>query len=202
MPPIFKNPTLPQRRYPTTRQRQYFKARKDPERKRVIKHEQGIQNELCDWFKQVLPGEHFISDTGSGAFNSDYAKEQHNRQQSHKQEPDVKILAMRRGFGAMVLELKADCPHPQKHFDCMIKMRRDGTKIRVYKDKKGRIIERDYKIRKKGDYISLHVERQAAVLADYNARGFFARFGLGLEHSKRLICWFFDIPYTENKRLF
>jgi hypothetical protein len=185
----------------TYRQRQYLQSR-TTERKRVVKHEQSIQVELCDWFKQVLPGEHFISDTGSGAFNSNYEKERHNRQQSHKHEPDIKILASRRGYHALLIKLKADCPHTPKHFDCMIKMRRDGRTIRVYKDKKGRIIERDYKIRKKGDWISLHVERQAATLEDYNAKGFLARFGLGLEHAKKLIRWYFDLPDDDTQELF
>jgi hypothetical protein len=111
-------------------------------------------------------------------------------------------MAMRKGYGSMLIEIKADCPHTTKHFDCMIRMRRDGTKVRVYKDKKGRIIESDYKIRKKGDYVSLHVERQALILEDYNSKGFFARFGLGLEHSKRLIRWYFSLPDERNGKLF
>lgn len=81
-------------------------------------------------------------------------------------------------------------------------MCRDGHKIRVYKDKKGRIIERDYKIRKKGDWASLHIEQQANVLLDYEAKGYFARFAVGLEHAKKLISWYFDLPYQENTEIF
>jgi hypothetical protein len=193
MPTVFKNPTLPRRKYPTTRQRQYFNARKT-DRPRAVKHEQSIQNELCDWFKQVLPGEHFISDTGSGAFNSDYAKEQHNRQQSHKNEPDIKILAARHGKYGLLIELKRD--------GFKLRMGRDGHKIRLYKDKKGRIIEADYKVRKKGDWASLHIENQAAVLLDYESKGYCARFAIGLTHAKKIIAGYFDLPYEENEELF
>ncbi len=201
MLPVLKNPTIYKKRY-STLQKRYLQSRK-PDSKRVVKHEQSIQNQLCAWFKQVLPGEHFISDTGSGAFNSDYAKVQHNRQQSHKHEPDIKILAMRRGYGAMVLELKADSTE--------LRMKRNGTKIRVRTKKvpvsrkypEGiKIIERDYKIRKKGDWASLHLEQQAEVLLDYERKGYFARFAVGLEHAKKLISWYFDLPYTENSELF
>lgn len=201
MPPVLKNPTIYKKRY-TTLQKRYLSDRKT-DRPRVQKREQSIQNELCDWFKQVLPGEHFRSDTGSGAYNSDYAKEQHNRQQSHKHEPDITILAMRRGYGAMVLELKDEGTE--------LKMRRDGTKIRIRTKKvppskkypEGiKIIERDYKIRKKGDWASLHLEQQAEVLLDYERRGYFARFAIGLTHAKKLIRWYFDLPDEGNSELF
>ncbi|SRR5260221_8238325 len=193
MATVFKNPTLPRRKYPTTRQRQYFQARKT-DRPRVVKHEQSVQNELCAWFKQVLPGEHLRSDTGSGAFSSDYAKEQHNRQQSHKNEPDIMIFAARHGKHGLLIELKKD--------GLELKMRRDGHKIRIYKDKKRRIIEADYKVRKKGDWVSLHVERQAAMLLDYESKGYVARFAVGLEHAKKLVRWYFSLPDEENTELF
>lgn len=185
MQSVLKNPPLYRRRRVTNLQRQYLQSR-TTDRKRVIKHEQKIQVELCDWFKQVLPGEHFISDTGSGAFNSEWAKEQHNRQQSHRYEPDVKILAARHGKHGLLIELKRD--------GFKLKMSRDGHKIRLYKDKKGRIIDAGTKVRKKGDWVSLHIERQAAVLLDYESKGYVARFAVGLEHAKKLVRWYFDLP--------
>lgn len=165
-----------------------------------------MQKQLRDWFVATFPGEHFISDTGSGAFGK-WAKEEHNRQQSHKSEPDVDIRAARRGFHGLLLELKAECHCKVKtpHKDCATKMQRDGRTIRIYKDSRGKIIERDYKIRKKGDWVSLHVERQAHNLEDYRRKGYYANFAIGLELAKQFICWYFDHPYEkppENGELF
>jgi hypothetical protein len=191
---VLKNPSLTRRRYITSRQRSYLQAL-TTDRPRVVKHEQSEQAQFVDWFREVLPDVHLRSDTGSGAFNSNYAKEQHNRQQSHKNEPDIMIFAKRHGYGGLLIELK------QTGFE--LRMKRDGRKIRVYKDKRGRIIERDYKIRKKGDWASLHIERQAANLLDYEQNwGYCARFAVGLEHAKKLISWYFDLPYVENGELF
>jgi hypothetical protein len=50
---------------------------------------------------------------------------------------------------------------------------------------------------------SLHIERQANILLDYERNwGNCARFAVGLEHAKRLINWYFDLPYVENGELF
>lgn len=155
-----------------------------------------MQKQLRDWFVDTFPGEHFVSDTGSGAFGK-WAKEEHSRQQSHKGEPDVDIRAPRRGYHGLLLELKAE------GFE--LKMRRDGRKIRVYRDSRGKIIEHDYKIRLKGDWVSLHVERQAKNLEDYQRKGYYANFAIGLEAAKKFICWYFDVPYEEppeNETLF
>jgi len=200
MPSVLRNPTIP-RRVISYRQAQYLSTRKT-DRKRVEKRERNIQLELRNWFVDKFPGVHFVSDTASGAFSSQWEKQQHTELQSHKDEPDIEIRYPRKGFCALLIELKADCTHTPKHKDCMIRMRSNGRKIKVYKDKKGRIIERDYKIRMKGDYINLHTERQAATLDYYNSIGYCARFGLGLEHAKQIICAYFDVPYEENSELF
>lgn len=186
---IFKNPTLPAKARRSTRQRNYLQSRKT-DRGKVVKHEQDMQLELCKWMRTTLPGIHFRSDTGSGAFNSEYEKTLHNLMQSSSSEPDLMIFAARRGFHGMVLELKAD--------GFNLRMKRDGRKIRVYKNSKGKIIERDYKVRLKGDWSSLHVEKQANCLKEYNESGYFGRFGVGLEACKKLICWYFEIPYIEQ----
>lgn len=84
-------------------------------------------------------------------------------------------------------------------------MQRDGRTIRVYKDSSGKIIGRDYKIRKKGDWVSLHVEHQANNLADYTRKGYCGKFSQGLEVAKKWICWYFEHPYKkplENQELF
>ncbi|HEX4774842.1 MAG TPA: hypothetical protein VH234_04975 [Candidatus Saccharimonadales bacterium] len=192
---VFKNATIYQSRPASTkRQKRYFQARKT-DRPRVVKHEQQLQTDICQWIKDVLPGVHFRSDTGSGAFNSKHEKEIHNKQQSGTSEPDLMIFAARHGYHGLLIELKADGTN--------LRMGRDGRTIRVYKDGKGRIIDRDYKIRKKGDWASLHIERQADTLLDYEKNWqYCARFAVGEAHAKKLICWYFDLEYVENGTLF
>lgn len=175
------------------RQQKYLNAKKT-DRPKNVKTEQGITIEYCDWLRATFPGVHFRTDTASGAFNSKHEKDLHNRQQSSTSEPDITIMAARRGYHGLVIEIKADGVN--------LKMRRDGSKIRVYKDGKGKIIERDYKIRLKDDWASLHIEKQARVLEDYNKIGYFGRFGVGLEALKRLTCWYMDHPYLENESMF
>ena len=59
------------------------------------------------------------------------------------------------------------------------------------------------KIRNKGDWASLHIERQAANLLDDEQNwGYCARFAVGLEHAKQLASWYVDLPYEENSELF
>lgn len=177
----------------SVRQARYLNAKKT-DRPKNVKSEQAIQIEFCDWLRLNFPNVHFRSDTASGAFNSKHEKDLHNRQQSSTSEPDITILAARRGYHGLLIEIKADGVN--------LKMRRDGKKIRVYKNSKGKIIERDYKIRLKGDWASLHIEKQAKVLTDYNEIGYFARFGVGLEACKKFACWYFDKPYIEPLSLF
>lgn len=191
---VFQNPSTLTKTKTSVRQKRYLRARKT-DRPRVVKHEQSEQIQLCDWIKKTLPGVHFRSDTGSGAFNSQHEKNVHNRQQSSNSEPDLMIFAARHGYHGLLIELKAT------GFE--LRMRRDGRTIRIYKNSKGKITGRDYKIRKKGDWVSLHVERQADTLLDYEKNwGYCARFAVGLEHAKKLICWYFDIDYVENLELF
>jgi hypothetical protein len=58
-------------------------------------------------------------------------------------------------------------------------------------------------IRKKGDWASLHIERQAANLLDDEQHwGYSARFAVGLQHAKKLASWYFDLPYEESSELF
>ncbi|HLG78322.1 MAG TPA: hypothetical protein VKX46_18050, partial [Ktedonobacteraceae bacterium] len=152
------------------------------------------QDEFCDWFKQVLPGVHLRSDTGSGAYNSEWAKQQHQRQQSHRGEPDIVIYAARHNFHALMIEMKPT--------GFQLRMQRDGHKIRVYKDRKGRVIGSDYKVRKKGDWVNLHVEEQARCLEDYNHAGYLARFAVGLDAAKKLVRYYFDLPDEDTAELF
>lgn len=187
-------PYQPKRPGFSVRKRNYQDSRKT-DRPRVIKHEENLQLELCDWIRTTLPGVHFRSDTASGAFSSKYEKDKHNRQQSNDSEPDLTILAARHGYHCMVIELKADGTE--------LRMKRDGRVIRTIKDSSGKIIGRDYKIRKKGDWASLHIEKQALVLEDYRKNWhILGVFGVGLEVTKKMICRYFDIPYVENKQLF
>jgi len=185
---IFGNTTAPTRRY-TSRQRKYFDARKT-DRPRVVKHEQQEQIAICNWMREVLPAIHFRCDTASGGFSSAYEKATHNKQQSSPSEPDIMIFAARKGYHALLIELKATGTE--------LKMRRDGRSIRVTKDKKGRVIERDYKIRKKGDWASLHIEKQANVLEDYRRQDYFATFAVGEDQAKEIISRYFDLPTNES----
>lgn len=158
-----------------------------------VKREEDLQIELCQWIKEVLPNVHFRSDTGSGAFNSKYAKTTHNKQQSSDSLPDLTIFAARRGYHGLMLELKADGVN--------LKKKRDGTKI-IVKKRNGMIIERDYKIRLKGDWSTLHIEKQAQRMIELRKAGYLAMFGVGLEKCKEIIAWYFNIPYVKTQQLF
>ena len=176
------------------RQLNYLNSKKT-DRKKVEKKEQDLQILICDWLKHTVPGVHFRSDTGSGAFNSKYEKDTHNKMQSGTAEPDLMIFAARRGYHGLLIELKAEGTN--------LKKKRDGTKILIKKDSRGRIIERDYKIRLKGDWSSLHIENQAKVLQDYRENwGYCAAFGVGEVQIKKLICWYFNIPYVVQSEIF
>ena len=177
----------------TDRQRKYYASKKT--NRKVVKHEQHLQIRCADWTRQVLPNVHFRSDTASGGFSSAYEKSTHNRQQSSDSEPDMMIFAARRGYNGLLIELKAECKHDKKHEDniCALKMLSDGRKIR--KD--------DYKIRKKGDWKSLHIENQALCLQDYQDNwGYCARFVKGFEEYRRLLIWYFDLDIHLNDSLF
>ncbi len=188
---IFNNPTYA-RRY-TSRQRKYFDAKKTD--RKVVKHEQKLQIEFCEYMRRRNPNVHFISDTGSGAFNSAYEKETHNKQQSAPGMPDITVFASRRGWHALLIELKAD--------GAKLRRARNGTTVAVRKDSRGRIIERDYKIRMKGDWYDLHIERQATRHEELKKERYLAVFCVGIAEAKRIYDWYFDIePEPENATIF
>jgi hypothetical protein len=189
---IFKNANTVKKRAASGRQKLYFDAKKT-DRGRNNKPEEELQKELCKWIRSTLPGVHFRSDTGAGMFTSKFAKNTHNLQQSEKGLPDLTIYAARHGWHALMLELKPE--------GAELKMKRDGRTIRIYKDSKGKILERDYKIRLKGDWKSLHIERQNSRIEELKAERYCATFAIGIEQAKKIICWYFDIPYVENSQL-
>lgn len=176
----------------TARRKAYLNGKKTD--RKNVKHEQSMQIEACQWLRDTFPGMHFYSDTGAGAFNSQYEKDTHNKQQSAKGLPDMTIFAMRRGYGALCLELKTD--------DAKIKRKRDATKLWVRKNKNGKVIERDTHIRKAGEWYDPHIERQHDRQLELRALGYCATFVQGLEQFKKIVCWYFDTPYIENSSLF
>lgn len=189
---IFSNPTI--RKPVSARQKNYF-AEKKTDRKPKENHELRLQLQMCDWLRDVLPsGIHFTCDTASGAFNSKFEKTLHNRQQSSIHQPDMKIFASRRGYHGLMIELKRD--------GTKLRRTKDGTKIAVRRNGNGKIIERDYKIRKTGDWFNLHIENQANVMGQYVRQGYCAKFAVGETAFKKIVCWYFDIPYTETESLF
>lgn len=177
----------------TARQQAYLSSRKT-NRKKVVKHEEQLQLEASEWLRKHLPGVHFHSDTGAGAFNSEYAKDTHNRQQSDKGLPDMTIYAARRGYHGLLIEFKKEGTN--------LKRKRDGTTIAVIK-RNGKVIERDYKVRLKGDWVSLHVERQAKRIRELRDAGYCAVFAVGLQKFKEIVCWYFEMemPPEENAEL-
>ncbi len=183
---VFQNPTITKQSAATSRQRDYLKARKT-DRPRNEKHEESMQIEACQWLRVNFPDVHYSSDTGSGAFNSQYAKNTHNLQQSAKGLTDMTIYAMRRGYGAMCLELKPD--------GTRLKLVRGSKVVKVYKDKKGKILYRDQAPRQAGDWKDYYIERQATRHRELREAGYCAGFVVGLEHFKRSVCWYFEVPY-------
>jgi hypothetical protein len=204
---VFRNQTVtkgrPVRSFQSSRQQRYLKEHADSDRPRNVKHEQNIQIDLSIWIRDTLPGVHFHSDTASGAYNSEWEKAEHNKQQSDVGLPDMTIYAARRGYHGLLIELKKDGER--------LKMSRNGTKIRVKRKRVPfsakyptgwKIIERDYKIRMKDDWVDLHTEIQAKRHEELRRDGYCAEFAVGLAHAQKLICWYFDIPYVENTQLF
>jgi hypothetical protein len=176
----------------SSRQLDYFNSKKTD--RKVEKKEEQLQIDICGWIKSTFPDVHFRSDTGSGAFNSNYAKNTHNKQQSAKGLPDLTIFAARRGYHALCIELKTE--------DAKLKRKRDATKQWVRK-KNGRIVERDHKLlRVKGDWYDPHIERQHQRQLELREAGYCAVFGVGEEHIKKILCWYFDIPYVEQASIF
>lgn len=206
---IFANQSIrtpSKRSFPMShRKAQYIaaKAVTKTDRKQVQKKELELTIEYCKWLRETFPGVHFRTDTGSGDFSSEWEKEEHNKQQSSTKLPDITILAMRRGYGALMQEIKADGEE--------LKMKRNGTKIRVKRKRVPpskryptgwKILERDYKVRLKGDWASLHIEQQHDKIEELRAAGYAAMFGVGLEQLKEQACWYFDTPYIKNVELF
>jgi hypothetical protein len=189
---IFGDSTLQKRSF-TTRQHKYFATKKT--NRKVVKNEQHEQIRICEWLRETLPTVHFRCDTASGGFSSSYEKATHMRQQSSESEPDIMIFAARQGYHGLLIELKSTGTE--------LRMKRDGRTMRVYKDAKGRIVSRDYKIRKKGDWASLHIEKQAKVLEDYQKNwGYFACFAVGETEARRIISRYFGLQFTDNTELF
>lgn len=185
---VFGDRTTTPRRAYSKRQANYFKAKKTD--RKVVKHELQMQLEFCKWLRKTVPGVNFRCDTGAGAFNSEYEKELHNKQQSAKGLPDIDIYAARRGYHGLMLELKVE--------GTKLKRVRDAKTLAVRKNGRGKIIERDYKIRKAGDWHSLHIERQANRIEELKAEGYCAGFVVGIEAAKKVVCWYFDLPYIEE----
>lgn len=183
MPSVFAQRNV---RRMTTRQVKYFATKKPNSDRKNVKHEQKLQIEICEYIRLIAPGVHFRSDTGSGAFNSEWEKDIHNQQQSAPGLPDLSIFAARHGYHGLEIEIKTD--------DAKIKRKRDATKIWVRKNKKGKIVERDYKLRKAGDWYDPHVERQAQRLQELRDAGYCAHMIQGLEQAKKLLRWYFGVP--------
>jgi hypothetical protein len=190
---IFSN--TPARRVRTVRQQRYVQGKKTD--RKVVKHELQMQVEFCNWFRDTFPGVHFRCDTSAGGFSSEWEKNLDSSQRSARGLPDFEAYAARRGYHGLLLELKTD--------DAKLKRKRDATKMWVRKNSSGKIMERDYKLRKAGDWYDPHIERQAMRIQELREAGYCAAFGKGLDRLKKIACWYMGVEYAlppENAELF
>lgn len=189
---VFKNPTIPrahtQRPFVNARRAKYLHEKKT-DRAPNEQRELNEQLAFCAWLKSAVPNVHFRADTSAGDWNSKHIKNRDTLQRSAKGLPDITIYAARHGYHSLLIEFKATGEE--------LKMKRDGRTIRVRKDKRGKVIESDYKIRKIGDWKDLHTERQHNRHVELQADGFLSVFAVGLEQAKEITCRYFDLPYEK-----
>lgn len=170
------NPTA--RRAVGNRQRQYL-ANRDAEKPRVIKHEEIIQKQVCQYLKMQFPNVMFRSDTSSGRWEYSRAalaaKVVFN---SNKSWPDLFIYEPRKVNGVQYAGLA-------------IELKKEGTTIVVTRGTRKGMLTSDP-----------HIQEQYLLLRTLKDRGYYANFACGFDQAKHLIDWYFGRREKENAQLF
>jgi hypothetical protein len=144
-------------------------------------HEESEQQKFLNWLKREFP--HVVA--YSDVIGEDLTQTGRKRAYSMRTRrgiPDVTIACPSRDFHGAMFEFK-----------------REGTTI--YK-RDGELRKQSYRYQDRAGkwHVGDHLAEQAATLQELNKAGYFARFALGLEHAKKLFCWYMEVP--ENAELF
>jgi len=76
-----------------------------------------------------------------------------------------------------------------KYAGLYIEIKKSDVVLRRPKDSK-KLLQGDYKIRKKGDWFDMHIEEQANMLKKLSEEGYCADFGVGVNGTLKLIDWY------------
>jgi hypothetical protein len=145
-------------------------ARPHVPKRRLKNHEANLQRAICRYLRSQYPHVIFRSD-GGGLPLSQTQAGLFKSMQSTNGFPDLVIYQPSRGYHALMIELK-----------------KDGTTIyqKIGKNK-GKLVANP------------HIRNQAQVLQNLHDLGYCARFGVGYDHTVKLIDWYFC---NENTELF
>lgn len=139
---------------------------------KVVKHEESLQRQICQFLRLEYPHIIFRSDYASGLHLTANQARVHASLQSGRAWPDLFIYEPSRNFHGMALELK-----------------KEGTTIILKTGpRKGKISSNP------------HLQEQAAMLNQLRHKGYYADFGVGFDDSVKKIRWYFKTP--ENTSLF
>jgi hypothetical protein len=159
-----------------------------PGAKFIRKREESEQQRFFTWFKRQFPGVTIFSDFGAGLYMSDNER--------------IRMVGMRSRDGMPDIYID----EPQTHIvngqeityhGARFEFKKTGTAI--YK-KDGKTLRKQPYTRRffrfgreivqKGD----HLQEQAMTLMDYNKKGYYARFVVGVEEAQRHANWYMNVP--------
>lgn len=127
--------------------------------------EASIHKRVCSYLRSEYPQVIFRTD-GGGLKLSKTQAIAYASMQSHNGWPDLQILAARRGYKGLFIELK-----------------KDGTAIYLSTGKdKGKLVN------------SKHIQNQAATLRTLNKNGYIAMFAVGHDKAIAILEWYFERP--------
>jgi hypothetical protein len=159
------------------RQAQYL-ATRNPNRRPIVKHEEGVQKQLCHYLKLQYPNVIFKSDTSSGRW--EYSrKELYNKLvfQSSKSMPDLFIYE--------------PVQHGSKHYcGLALEIKKEGTSVIMKIGPRKGMLSTD-----------AHIQEQALMLKTLIKKGYYANFAVGFDEAKKIIDWYFGIKNPVNSTL-
>lgn len=151
---------------------------------KVKKHEENLQIRVCNYIRREYPHVIFCSDYAAGLDLTVNQRMKMMAMRSRDGQPDISIDFPSRGFHGLRIELKKE--------GTVIYNKRNGS---LRKQPYRRTYKRAGKLFiKSGD----HLLEQAAMLKEYNANGYFARFAVGYDKAIALIDWYMQRPKNES----
>lgn len=142
------------------------------------KHEETLQQKVCNYLHENYPHAIFRSDFASGLHLTKFQAIRHKRLQSSRSWPDLFI------YYPTVIGDKTYC-------GLAIELKKDGTTVIL-------------KTGPRKDHFSSnpHIQEQAAMLKRLNALGYSGHFAVGYDEAIKIIDWYFQKPKLVNEELF